>query len=86
MPRPADADAAKVVEEAIELLDTGQARVAEVDAVTESPIGMDSPTRKPVFFCPPTVVKALAKTDAQSKLTDSVAVTISERIPVASVV
>ena len=32
---PADADAAKVVEEAIELLDTGQARVAEVDAVTD---------------------------------------------------
>ena len=32
---PADADAAKVVEEAIELLDTGQAHVAEVDAVTD---------------------------------------------------
>ena len=32
---PADTDAAKVVEEAIELLDTGQARVAEVDAVTD---------------------------------------------------
>ena len=32
---PADIDAAKVVEEAIEFLDTGQARVAEVDAVTD---------------------------------------------------
>ena len=32
---PADTDAAKVVEEAIELLDTGQARVAEVDADTD---------------------------------------------------
>ena len=32
---PADADAAALVEEAIELLDTGQARVAEVDAATD---------------------------------------------------
>jgi 2,3,4,5-tetrahydropyridine-2,6-dicarboxylate N-succinyltransferase len=32
---PGDADAAALVEEAIELLDTGQARVAEVDAVTD---------------------------------------------------
>jgi 2,3,4,5-tetrahydropyridine-2-carboxylate N-succinyltransferase len=32
---PADADAAALVEEAIELLDTGQARVAEVDSVTD---------------------------------------------------
>ena len=32
---PADADAAAVVEEAIELLDTGQARVAEVDPDTD---------------------------------------------------
>jgi 2,3,4,5-tetrahydropyridine-2,6-dicarboxylate N-succinyltransferase len=32
---PADADAAALVEEAIELLDTGQARVAEVDPVTD---------------------------------------------------
>ena len=32
---PADTDAARLVEEAIELLDTGQARVAEVDAATD---------------------------------------------------
>ena len=32
---PADTDAAKLVEEAIELLDTGQARVAEVDAASD---------------------------------------------------
>ncbi|HEY4378505.1 MAG TPA: hypothetical protein VGM93_15165, partial [Acidimicrobiales bacterium] len=32
---PADTDAAKLVEEAIDLLDTGQARVAEVDATTD---------------------------------------------------
>jgi 2,3,4,5-tetrahydropyridine-2,6-dicarboxylate N-succinyltransferase len=32
---PADTDAAKLVEEAIELLDTGQARVAEVDPTTD---------------------------------------------------
>jgi 2,3,4,5-tetrahydropyridine-2-carboxylate N-succinyltransferase len=32
---PADTDAAKVVEEAIDLLDTGQARVAEVDPSTD---------------------------------------------------
>ena len=32
---PADTDAAALVEEAIDLLDTGQARVAEVDAVTD---------------------------------------------------
>ena len=32
---PADTDAAALVEEAIELLDTGQARVAEVDAATD---------------------------------------------------
>jgi 2,3,4,5-tetrahydropyridine-2,6-dicarboxylate N-succinyltransferase len=32
---PRDVDAATVVEEAIELLDSGQARVAEVDAVTD---------------------------------------------------
>ena len=32
---PADTDAAALVEEAIELLDTGQARVAEVDPATD---------------------------------------------------
>ncbi|HXY27071.1 MAG TPA: 2,3,4,5-tetrahydropyridine-2,6-dicarboxylate N-succinyltransferase, partial [Acidimicrobiales bacterium] len=32
---PQDADAARIVEEAIELLDTGQARVAEVDPATD---------------------------------------------------
>ncbi len=32
---PADTDAARVVEEAIELLDTGQARVAEIDPSTD---------------------------------------------------
>ena len=32
---PADTDAAKLVEEAIDLLDTGQARVAEVDPATD---------------------------------------------------
>jgi 2,3,4,5-tetrahydropyridine-2,6-dicarboxylate N-succinyltransferase len=32
---PADADAAKLVEEAIELLDTGQVRVAEVDSASD---------------------------------------------------
>lgn len=32
---PEDGDAAEVVEEAVELLDTGQARVAEVDPVTD---------------------------------------------------
>src|SRR6202021_2331110 len=32
---PADTDAAKLVEEAIELLDTGQARVAEGDPVSD---------------------------------------------------
>jgi 2,3,4,5-tetrahydropyridine-2-carboxylate N-succinyltransferase len=32
---PQDADAVQIVEEAIELLDSGQARVAEVDAVSE---------------------------------------------------
>ena len=32
---PADADAAALVEEAIELLDTGQARVAEVDPASD---------------------------------------------------
>jgi 2,3,4,5-tetrahydropyridine-2-carboxylate N-succinyltransferase len=32
---PADTDAAKLVEESIELLDTGQARVAEVDPATD---------------------------------------------------
>ena len=33
---PADTDAAKLVEEAIELLDSGQARVAEVDRATDA--------------------------------------------------
>jgi 2,3,4,5-tetrahydropyridine-2-carboxylate N-succinyltransferase len=33
---PADTDAAKLVEEAIELLDSGQARVAEVDAAKDA--------------------------------------------------
>ena len=33
---PADTDAAKLVEEAIELLDSGQARVAEVDRTTDA--------------------------------------------------
>ena len=32
---PADTDAAKLVEEAIDLLDKGEARVAEVDAATD---------------------------------------------------
>ena len=32
---PADTEAAGIVEEAIELLDSGQARVAEVDATTD---------------------------------------------------
>src|SRR5450631_2190117 len=57
----------------------------DVDAVAESPIGIESPTRKPVFFWPSTVVKAVAKRDAWwGRANDKVAVTMFDRLPVAS--
>src|SRR5882672_12504086 len=56
------------------------------DASAKSPNGNDSPTRKPVFFWPPMVVKAVAKKEAWcGKPNDKVAVTVFELVPSASV-
>src|SRR5262249_41680861 len=56
----------------------------EVETVAESPNGIESPTRKPVFFTPVSVVNAVAKIDASRHPVDRVADRMSERSPFAS--
>src|SRR5579883_346931 len=58
----------------------------DVDIVAESPKGMESPTMNPVFFVPATDVNAVANTDMSRHPPERVAETMSERVPIASMV